>query len=301
VGSGFKGPLPNQEDAVDRAGITAFRSSTSLQPALQLTLLEFAERKGKSVMLAVETSGLTRRFGAVLAVDRLDLRVEARKFFGFLGPNGAGKSTTIKMLTGLLAPSGGAMRILGADLAAPEAARTVKRRVGVVPEELALFDNLTAREYLTFIGRMYLLPATTVRQRCGELLAMMDLDREEKKITLEYSHGMKKKLALAAALLPGPDLLFLDEPFEGVDAIASRMLRDTLRRFVKRGTTVFLTSHVLEIVEKLCTDVGIIAQGRLVFQGSMAEIRQTGTLEERFLAAVGNDQVEKQKLSWLED
>jgi len=145
------------------------------------------------------------------------------------------------------------------------------------------------------------LPLTLVRERCEELLAMMDLAGEEDKITLEYSHGMKKKLALAAALLPNPDLLFLDEPFEGVDAVASRMLRDTLKRFVQRGATVFLTSHVLEIVEKLCTDVGIIAQGRLVQQASMDEIRRTGSLEGRFLAVVGHDHPERQKLSWLED
>lgn len=251
-------------------------------------------------MLAVETNGLTRCFGPVRAVDQLNLRVQAGQFFGFLGPNGAGKSTTIKMLTGLLAPTDGSMRILDADLADTEAARTVKRRIGVVPEDLALFDNLTAREYLTFIGRMYLLPPETVNQRCQELLAMMELDREEKKTTLEYSHGMKKKLALAAALLPGPDLLFLDEPFEGVDAVASRMLRDMLLGFVKRGTTVFLTSHVLEIVERLCTDVGIIAKGRLVLQASIDDVRQNGTLEERFLEVVGNGQAEKQKLSWLE-
>lgn len=252
-------------------------------------------------MLAVETSGLTRCFGPVRAVDGLNLRVEGGQFFGFLGPNGAGKSTTIKMLTGLLAPTSGSMRVLETDLSVTEAARSVKRRVGVVPEDLALFDNLTAREYLTFIGRMYLLPPETVRQRCQELLAMMDLDREEKKTTLEYSHGMKKKLALAAALLPNPDLLFLDEPFEGVDAVASRMLRDVLLGFVKRGTTVFLTSHVLEIVEKLCTHVGIVAQGKLVLQASMDDVRQNGSLEERFLEVVGNGQVEKQKLSWLEE
>jgi len=253
------------------------------------------------VTLAVETSRLTRRFGALIAVDGIDLRVEAGTFYGFLGPNGAGKSTTIKMLTGLLAPSSGSMRILGTDLAAPDQARRIKRRIGVVPEELPLFDNLTAREYLTFIGRMYLLPASTVRQRCQELLAMMGLDHEETKVTLEYSHGMKKKLALAAALLPDPDLLFLDEPFEGVDAVASRTLRDTLRQFVKRGATVFLTSHVLEIVEKLCSDVGIIAQGRLVLQAPMADICRAGTLEEKFLAAVGGSEAASQKLSWLEE
>jgi ABC-2 type transport system ATP-binding protein len=250
--------------------------------------------------LAIETSGLTRHFGTVRAVDGLDLRVEAGRFYGFLGPNGAGKSTTIKMLTGLLAPSSGTMRLLGQDLADANRAREVKRRIGVVPENLALFDNLTGREYLTFIGRMYLLPAATVRLRCQELLAMMSLENEEKKLTLEYSHGMKKKLALAAALLPDPDLIFLDEPFEGVDAVASRVLRETLKRFVKRGATVFLTSHILEIVEKLCTDVGIIAQGKLVHQTSMAELQRAGSLEERFLAAVGGNEAEPQKLSWLE-
>lgn len=251
--------------------------------------------------LVIETTGLTRVFGNVRAVDELDLRVEAGKFFGFLGPNGAGKSTTIKMLTGLLAPSSGHMRILGENLADENRAREVRQRIGVVPENLALFDNLTGREYLTFIGRMYLLPPATVRARCDELLLMMGLENEEKKLTLEYSHGMKKKLALAAALLPGPNLLFLDEPFEGVDAVSSRVLRDVLRQCVKRGATVFLTSHVLEIVERLCSDVGIIACGRLVYQGTMDEARQNGSLEERFIAAVGGDQVEAQRLSWLAD
>ncbi len=251
--------------------------------------------------LAIETNRLTRCFGDLRAVDGLDLRVDAGKFYGFLGPNGAGKSTTIKMLTGLLAPTSGSMRILGEDTSDAEKARQVKQHIGVVPEELALFDNLTGREYLTFIGRMYQMPMTTVRQRSRELLAMMNLDNEEKKLTLEYSHGMKKKLTLAGALIPNPDLLFLDEPFEGVDAVASRVLRDTLKRCVARGATVFLTSHVLEIVERLCTDVGIIAEGKLVHQSSMDEIRASGSLEEMFLEAVGSDHIERQKLSWLED
>jgi ABC-2 type transport system ATP-binding protein len=250
--------------------------------------------------LAIQTSGLSRCFGDVVAVDGLDLRVERGTFYGFLGPNGAGKSTTIKMLTGLLAPTGGVMRILDQDLSDREAAREIKRRVGVVPEQLGLFDNLTGREYLTFVGRMYRLPAPTVRERCRELLAMMGLADEEKKLTLEYSHGMKKKLALAAALIANPDVLFLDEPFEGVDAVSSRVLRDMLGRCVQRGATVFLTSHVLEIVEKLCTAVGIIANGRLVYQGTMDEVRQSGSLEDRFIEAVGLGQVERQTLSWLE-
>jgi ABC-2 type transport system ATP-binding protein len=250
--------------------------------------------------VAIETFQLTRDFGTFRAVNLLNLCVEAGRFYGFLGPNGAGKSTTIKMRTGLLAPSSGSMRILGEDVSDPRRALEVKRRIGVVPENLALFDNLTAREYLTFIGRMYLLPRATVRERCDELLAMMDLTREEKKLTLEFSHGMKKKLALAAALIPNPDLLFLDEPFEGVDALASRVLRDTLKRCVGRGATVFLTSHVLEIVERLCTDVGIIARGQLVHQGAMEELRRDGSLEDKFLAVVGDGPHEAQKLSWLE-
>ena len=250
---------------------------------------------------AIETTNLTRDFGKFRAVNELSLRVEAGRFYGFLGPNGAGKSTTIKMLTGLLAPSGGAMRILGEDVGDPKRALAVKQRIGVVPENLALFDNLTAREYLTFIGRMYLLPRETVRARSDELLSMMDLAHEEKKLTLEFSHGMKKKLSLAAALIPNPDLLFLDEPFEGVDAVASRVLRDTLKQCVGRGATVFLTSHVLEIVEKLCTDVGIIAQGKLVHQGTMEELRRDGSsLEDKFISVVGSDGHETQTLSWLE-
>jgi ABC-2 type transport system ATP-binding protein len=251
--------------------------------------------------VAIETNGLTRYFGDLCAVDGLNLCVETGKFYGFLGPNGAGKSTTIKMLTGLLAPTRGVIRILGEDTADANKARQIKRRVGVVPEELALFDNLTASEYLTFVGYMYELPKSTVEERCRELLAMMNLDHEHKKITLEFSHGMKKKLAMAAALIPNPDLLFLDEPFEGVDAVSSRVLRETLNRCVKRGATVFLTSHVLEIVERLCTDVGIIAKGKLVYQGVMDEIRKSGSLEDRFMEAVGSDHVERQTLSWLGD
>ena len=250
---------------------------------------------------AIETSDLIRDFGTFRAVDHLSLQVEPGRFYGFLGPNGAGKSTTIKMLTGLLAPTSGVIRLFGDDTSDPARALAVKRRVGVVPENLALFDNLTAREYLTFVGRMYLLAPDVIRKRCDELLTMMDLADEDKKLTLEFSHGMKKKLALAAALIPNPDLLFLDEPFEGVDAVASRTLRDTLKHVVSRGATVFLTSHVLEIVEKLCTDVGIIARGRLVHQGSMDELRKGGSLEDKFLDVVGGTRdADGQKLSWLE-
>jgi ABC-2 type transport system ATP-binding protein len=250
--------------------------------------------------LAIETSELTRDFGGLRAVDRLSLQVETGRFYGFLGPNGAGKSTTIKMLTGLLAPSAGRIRILGVDLSDSRAGLEVRRRVGVVPENLALFDNLTAREQLTFVGRMYGLARETIRERSEELLAMMDLADTDDKLTLEFSHGMKKKLALAAALLPNPDLLFLDEPFEGVDPVSARTLRAPLKRCVELGATIFLTSHVLEIVEKLCTDVGIINRGQLVHQGTMADLKRDGTLEDKFIAVVGSDHAQPQTLSWLE-
>jgi len=251
--------------------------------------------------LAIETSGLTRYFDGFCAVDAIDLRVERGTFYGFLGPNGAGKSTTIKMLTGLLAPSGGEVNVLGRDILDPKLALAVKSKVGVIPEDLALFDNLTAREYLTFIGRMYLVPHDTIRSRIDELLAVLGLEGEERKLTLEYSHGMKKKLALATALLPNPDLLFLDEPFEGVDAVTSRIIRDLLSGFVARGSTVFLTSHVLEIVEKLCTHVGIIVKGKLVEQDSLEAIRRGSTLEDRFLEKAGADSEVTRKLLWLEE
>jgi ABC-2 type transport system ATP-binding protein len=251
--------------------------------------------------LAIETHQLTRFFDGFCAVDRIDLRVERGTFYGFLGPNGAGKSTTIKMLTGLLAPSQGQVLVLGKNMLDPREALEAKSRMGVIPEDLALFDNLTAREHLTFIGRIHLLPRDTIRTRIGDLLSVLGLEDVEKKLTLEFSHGMKKKLALAAALLPNPDLLFLDEPFEGIDAVTSRTIRDLLKSYVARGSTVFLTSHILEIVERLCSDVGIIVKGTLVEQASLTAIRQTGSLEDRFLEKAGAQTEAVPKLGWLEE
>lgn len=250
--------------------------------------------------LAVRTDQLTRFYDDCCAVDRVDLRVERGTFYGFLGPNGAGKSTTIKMLTGLLAPTSGQITLLGSNPLDRSVALDVKRRIGVVPEDLALFENLTAREHLTFVGRMYLLPLDTIRQRIDELLHILRLEGDEKKLILEFSHGMRKKLALAAALLPNPDLLFLDEPFEGVDAVTSRVIRDLLLKIVARGSTVFLTSHVLEIVERLCTHVGIIVRGRLVEQDALDALRAGRSLEERFLEMAGSIDEMHQQLSWLD-
>jgi ABC-2 type transport system ATP-binding protein len=260
---------------------------------------------------AIQTHGLTRRFGALTAVENVTLSVAPGQFFGFLGPNGAGKSTTIKMLTGLLEPSEGSIEILGQPFGA--GALELKRQIGVVPEGMALLGRLTAPEYLRFVGRMYGLDSATTNQRTQELLEFMQLANENRKMVTDFSHGMQKKLALAAAVIHAPKVLFLDEPFEGVDAIAAGMLKTMLTGMINRGATIFLTTHVLEIVERLCTHVAIIAKGRLVANGSLEELRagvastlpgaeegQRLTLEQMFLSIVGADGQEPvQELTWL--
>jgi ABC-2 type transport system ATP-binding protein len=251
--------------------------------------------------LAIETHGLTRTFGQFRAVDGVDLAVPAGSFYGFLGPNGAGKSTTIKCLTGLLTPTAGSMRILGVDpLAEPVA---VKRRIGVVPEDLALFDRLTARETLTFVADVHGIDPATATHRSADLLRLMALEDAANTLVTDYSHGMRKKLSLAAALLPAPRLLFLDEPFEGIDAVASRQIKELLVSFVARGGTIFLTSHILEIVERLSTHIGVIAKGKLVAQAPIGELREASgrgqTLEELFIGLVGGEARPQAELDWF--
>ena len=252
---------------------------------------------GDTMDYSIETYGLKKVYEGVTAVRGLDLKVEKGCFFGFLGPNGAGKSTTIKMLTGIIAPTEGDARLLGIPLRRQPL--QIKRRIGVVPEDLCLFENLTAREYLAFVGRMYKLPREVVLQRMDELLALLNLAEANKTLILEYSHGMKKKISLAAALIHDPDLLFLDEPFEGIDAVASRTIKDVLQQMVNQGRTIFLTSHILAIVEQLCTHIGIIHKGELILQGSLAEVAQGESLENRFVDIVGRGQAESGGLSWL--
>ena len=251
--------------------------------------------------LAVETHGLTRTFGTFQAVAGIDLAVPAGSFYGFLGPNGAGKSTTIKCLTGLLKPTAGTMRILATDPIADPIA--VKRRIGVVPEDLALFDRLTAAETLNFVAQVHGIDRSTAASRAGDLLQLMELKDAAGTLVTDFSHGMRKKLSLAAALLPAPRLLFLDEPFEGIDAIASRQIKDLLLSFVERGGTVFLTSHILEIVERISTHIGVIAKGRLVAQGPIEELRAGAagarSLEELFISLVGGDARATAALDWI--
>jgi ABC-2 type transport system ATP-binding protein len=255
----------------------------------------------------LQTRALHRTFGPLIAVESLDLVVEKQQFYGFLGPNGAGKSTTIKMLTGLLRPTSGEVQILGRNLAKDSV--EIKRRIGVVPEGLALFERLTGAQLLNFVGRMYGLDRAKAAERSAELLSFMDLNDSADKLVADYSHGMKKKTALAAAVIHGPEILFLDEPFEGVDAVAATTLKRLLQRFISHGGTVFLTSHVLEVVERLCTHIGIIQHGRLVASGSLEELRSgvqiAGhnqsplTLEEIFLQVVGGAKQDADVLTWL--
>ena len=249
---------------------------------------------------AIQTRDLTKYYGDFHAVKAVNLEVESGCLYGFLGPNGAGKSTTIKMLTGILTPTSGAIELLGGDPWDSKQGLEIKKRIGVVPEDLALFDNLTAREHLSFVGRMHSLDKKTIVDRGEELMALLKLEGVEKKLTVEYSHGMKKKLALAAALLPNPSLLFLDEPFEGVDVVTARAIRDLLLDYVSHGSTVFVTTHVMEIVERICTHVGIIVNGQLVEQCSLDELREKTTLENRFIELAGAAEEEAPNLTWLD-
>lgn len=254
---------------------------------------------------AIETRGLTRHFDEKTAVDQLDLQVTEGEFYGFLGPNGAGKSTTINMLVGLLRPSAGQCFITGIDIW--ENPLAAKQQLGVLPEGMQLYQRLTGREFIRFSGTMYGVSKAEVNQRADELLDLLDLADDADKLIVDYSHGMRKKTALAAAIIHNPRVLFLDEPFEGIDAISGRIIRDVLRRLRQGGTTIFFTSHILEVVERLCSRVGVISDGRLVAQGTMDELRQqaqTGdesTLEDLFLHAVGarDEATSEGRLSWL--
>jgi ABC-2 type transport system ATP-binding protein len=246
---------------------------------------------------AIRLLELRKTYGGRAAVDGLTLEVPRGCFFGFLGPNGAGKTTTIRMMMGLARPSSGEVVLLGRAM--PQEAVEIKRRVGLVPDESLLFDRLTGPEFLEFVGRMYGLARHVSRTRADELLALFELDGERSKLIAGYSKGMRKRLAMAGALIHRPELFLLDEPFEGVDAVGARLMKDILLDQVRRGATVFLTSHVLEVVERLCDRVAIIHEGRLVMDRSMNQLKDAAqTLEEVFVRVVGGERV-SERLEWL--
>jgi ABC-2 type transport system ATP-binding protein len=246
---------------------------------------------------AISVDNLRKVYGAKAAVDGLNLEVPRGSFFGFLGPNGAGKTTTIRMLMGLAPPTSGSIQLLGLPM--PEHALEVKGKIGLVPDESLLFDHLTGQEFTEFVGRMYGLTRSMARERGRELLTLFELDGDGRKLIGDYSKGMRKRVAMAAALIHRPELFLLDEPFEGVDAVGARLMKEILLEQVRHGATVFLTSHVLEVVERLCDQVAIIHQGKLVLQGTMAELR-TGseTLEDVFVRVVGAERP-AESLDWL--
>jgi ABC-2 type transport system ATP-binding protein len=246
---------------------------------------------------AVAVSELRKVYGGKAAVDGLTLSVPRGCFFGFLGPNGAGKTTTIRMLMGLAPPTSGEISILGLPM--PASALEIKRRIGLVPDESLLFDHLTGAEYIEFVGRLYGLQRSIARERSRELLDLFQLSSNDGKLIAEYSKGMRKRVAMAAALVHRPELYLMDEPFEGVDAVGARLMKDLLIEQVRQDATVFLTSHVLEVVERLCDRVAIINQGRLIIDESMASLRSgSETLEDIFVRVVGGERT-SEALDWL--
>jgi ABC-2 type transport system ATP-binding protein len=251
---------------------------------------------------AVAMYGLTRVFGQKIAVNGLNLAVRRGEFFGFLGPNGAGKSTTIKMLVGQLRPSAGVAYIGGVEVW--KHPLEAKALMGVLPEQLNLYERLTGRELIEFAGRLYSLPRDEARHRAASLLQALGLEPDANKLIVDYSVGMRKKVALAAALIHRPQVLFLDEPFEGIDPVSSRVIRDILRDLTQSGATIFFSSHIMEVVERLCTRIGIISEGTLVAEGTLDELRARSggadsTLEDVFLNLIGADTREG-ALEWLE-
>ena len=268
------------------------------------TMQQQANPPSGTTPAAIVTRDLVRLFGQKAAVNHLNLTVNRGEFFGFLGPNGAGKSTTIKMMVGLLRPTSGSVWVGGVDVwKDPVKARSL---MGVLPEYLNIYERLSGREFLVFAGHMYSVPGADIPRRAGELLQVLTLADDADKLIVDYSVGMRKKIALAAALIHRPEVLFLDEPFEGIDPVSSRVIRDILHDLTQHGTTIFFSSHIMEVVERLCTRVGIINQGTLVAEGTLQELRERAsgedkdaTLEDIFLNVIGARN-ENHNLSWLE-
>jgi ABC-2 type transport system ATP-binding protein len=235
---------------------------------------------------AIAVRDLRKVYASKAAVDGLNLTVPRGSFFGFLGPNGAGKTTTIRMLMGLAPPTSGTIEILGLPM--PGREDEVKEKIGLVPDESMLFDHLTGPEFIEFVGRMYRLPREVARERARELITLFELDGSQRKMIGDYSKGMRKRVAMAAALIHRPQLFLMDEPFEGVDAVGARLMKDILIAQVRQGATIFLTSHVLEVVERLCDHIAIINEGKIVTEGAIDEFRSgTESLEDTFVRVVG--------------
>jgi ABC-2 type transport system ATP-binding protein len=248
---------------------------------------------------AVRVKDLWKAFGQSVAVAGIDLVFPAGKFIGLVGPNGAGKTTTLSMVTGLLRPDRGTVEVVGHDVWRDPV--EVKARVGVLPEGLRLFERLSGHELLAYTGRLRGLPGAEVDKRAAQLLDVLDLSGAQHKLVVDYSTGMRKKIGLAAALLHNPEVLFLDEPFEGVDPVSAQTIRGVLERYTGSGATVVFSSHVMELVESLCDWVAVMAAGRIRAQGPLAEVRgDAPSLQQAFLELVGaNSRDTTSDLDWL--
>ena len=262
--------------------------------ALQTAPFSFAA----PVVGAVDIFGLTKRFGRKTAVDNLSLTIPRGSFFGLVGPNGAGKTTTLRMATGLLRPDAGQVRIDGVDVWPNPA--NVKARLGLVPDGLLLFERLSANEMLLYAGLLRGMPEDQVLGRSRELLDVLGLKEDADKLIVDYSHGMRKKTALACALLHRPPVLVLDEPFEGIDPVSAVNMRTVLERYTASGGTVIMSSHVMDLVERMCDQVAVIAGGRIVANGPIDALRNGGRLEDAFIHLVGGSTVDRDSLGWLD-
>ncbi len=242
-------------------------------------------------------TGLTKRFGQNSALDGLTLSVPAGACYGLVGPNGSGKSTTMRCVVGLVRPDAGRIEVCGTDVADDVIA--TRRAMGVMLDPLELFERLTAREFVATIGALREIDPHVVEQRAEELFTLLQLDDDAGRLIAGYSHGMRKKTALAAALLPRPRLIMLDEPFEGVDPVSTRAMRQMLDRFREGGGTILLSTHVMEIVERVCDHVGVIDHGRIVAAGAIDELRDGRRLEDAFIDVVGASDMDAAALDWL--
>lgn len=246
---------------------------------------------------AIELSGLGKVFGGRAVVDGLDLVVPRGTLYGLVGPNGAGKTTTLSMATGLLRPDWGSAHVLGVDVwADPPAAKSL---MGIAPDGMRLFELLSGRELLEYVGALRRMPREMVQERTQQLLEVLDLVRDADTVVADYSAGMQKKIGLATALLHAPRLLVLDEPFEAVDPVSGEVIRRLLREFVAAGGTVVMSSHVMELVEGLCDHVAVIAAGQVLAAGTLDEVRRGMGLRERFLDLVGAGLTAERSLPWL--
>ncbi|GAA2082053.1 ABC transporter ATP-binding protein [Pseudolysinimonas kribbensis] len=251
-------------------------------PRAAPTLAPLGEPAGD---LALAIRGLTKHFGSVTAVDGVDLDVPRGCFYGFVGPNGAGKTTTLAMVTGLLRPDSGTVLIDGADVWTDPA--TAKSSLGVLPDRLRLFDRLTGTEFLHHAGALHGLDRATVARRAADLVQAFGLESASRRFVSDFSAGMVKKIAIAAAMIHSPRLLVLDEPFESVDPVSAQLVIDVLKKFAQVGGTVLLSSHSMDLIERVCDNVAIIAEGRLLAAGPMSEVLDGTTLEDRFVELAG--------------